>query len=1023
MKSSIAGFIFAALSVVGLAHHNTIVKPPQAVAAFPKAIHLSVATPVVVVAPSPKHSKKVATVYHPVTAGAAVLGTSTTDGVVTQSQLQTAIAQASNALRQLIYANAGTVGQGQYSTGGYTNNLALTNKIDQLNGTTLTNVVVNGVSGLTAANIPDLSSQYLPLSGGTVTGGLTVTGSFSGGSISLNAASSTNATFTNATSTNFFATNASASGLTVTGNLIGGRIYASSTVAIGTAAVSGLHWLNDPPYLVGVDAQNAVTNYVISPHGTYGSVSATRSSDNASLSARNIISDICVIASDNTSVAEKTWCRYEHGIVTATSAFYQHINDENSVRNLGPSISVDPYTTNPIHSTYNLRLDSSTGPSGNNVSAALDIVQNGGKYNSGIVFGNDALDTTTNAHPDAVALAPYQALTWYYGAGNKAWQIYSTSTSASGNLNISGVGNVVLPSANLGIGTTSPDTFLTINGSHPQMDFQDSVNGRSFYVGEPDGFNGVLNQIGGGNIFLKTNGTTLLTLAGGSVGSYFNSGNLGIGTTSPGSLFSINGIANFTAATSSFYSSGGFNLSGGCYAVNGSCLTTGVSSVTNGDGTLTISPTNGAITASLNSSHANAWTGLQQFNANASSTQESATAAFFGGTATLTFTSAGRLGIGTTSPDTFLTINGSHPQMDFQDSVNGRSFYVGEPDGFNGVLNQIGGGNIFFKTNNSTLLTLVGGSVAAYFTNANVGVGTSTPYSRFTIWGSDAASSTAAFSVINNASTTVFSVFDGGNAQLSGTLTQSSDQRLKTNIATLDASTSLAAINSLSPVAYDWLDPEKGGVRQYGFIAQQVQQVFPNLVSTTSATALTPDGTLGLNYLGLIAPLVEAVQGLSARLSSLDATIAGFAQSFTSKQVTATQQLCVDKSDGPPVCVTGDQLAGILSGTPSVQISAPTPPMISGTTTPPSINIQGSNPATINVGDIYTDFGAIVHDNQGHDLSYRIFINGVLSGNILVDTSQVATDTIDYVATDTWGNTATSTRTIIIGSTASSSAQ
>src|ERR1022692_4619061 len=52
--------------------------------------------------------------------------------------------------------------------------------------------------------------------------------------------------------------------------------------------------------------------------------------------------------------------------------------------------------------------------------------------------------------------------------------------------------------------------------------------------------------------------------------------------------------------------------------------------------------------------------------------------------------------------------------------------------------------------------------------------------------------------------------------------------------------------------------------------------------------------------------------------------------------------------------------------------------------------------------------GAIVTDNQGHDLSYRTFINGVLSGNILIDTSQVATDTIDYVATDTWGNIATS---------------
>jgi hypothetical protein len=55
-----------------------------------------------------------------------------------------------------------------------------------------------------------------------------------------------------------------------------------------------------------------------------------------------------------------------------------------------------------------------------------------------------------------------------------------------------------------------------------------------------------------------------------------------------------------------------------------------------------------------------------------------------------------------------------------------------------------------------------------------------------------------------------------------------------------------------------------------------------------------------------------------------------------------------------------------------------------------------------------------VHDNQGHDLSYRTFINGALSGNILIDTSQVATDIIDYVATDTWGTTATSTRTIII---------
>jgi hypothetical protein len=34
--------------------------------------------------------------------------------------------------------------------------------------------------------------------------------------------------------------------------------------------------------------------------------------------------------------------------------------------------------------------------------------------------------------------------------------------------------------------------------------------------------------------------------------------------------------------------------------------------------------------------------------------------------------------------------------------------------------------------------------------------------------------------------------------------------------------------------------------------------------------------------------------------------------------------------------------------------------------------------------------------------------------NIAINTSAAETDTVDYVATDTWRNTATSTRTIII---------
>ena len=110
-------------------------------------------------------------------------------------------------------------------------------------------------------------------------------------------------------------------------------------------------------------------------------------------------------------------------------------------------------------------------------------------------------------------------------------------------------------------------------------------------------------------------------------------------------------------------------------------------------------------------------------------------------------------------------------------------------------------------------------ATSSYFritASGNVGIGTSTPYSKLTVWGSDAASSTSAFAVVNNASTTVFSVFDGGNAQLSGTLTQSSDQRLKTNIKSLDASETLALIDELNPVTFNWINPNQGNGMQVG---------------------------------------------------------------------------------------------------------------------------------------------------------------------------------------------------------------
>ena len=219
-------------------------------------------------------------------------------------------------------------------------------------------------------------------------------------------------------------------------------------------------------------------------------------------------------------------------------------------------------------------------------------------------------------------------------------------------------------------------------------------------------------------------------------------------------------------------------------------------------------------------------------------------------------------------------------------------------------------------------LTVSGNGVSSIV--GNLGIGTTSPYAPLEIWGPNTAS-TSAFLVSNSASTTVFDVYDNGNATYSGSIFQSSDQRLKTDITPLDATSSLAEIEGLTPVSYLRIDqPDQG--TNLGFIAQAVQQIFPELVSPTSATALTPDGTLTLNYEGLIAPLVSAVQSLATEIS-------GFAQSITTAvlnatdingtNITATQQLCVGGT-----CITGVQLQELMQNAGQSSASQAASPIV-----------------------------------------------------------------------------------------------
>lgn len=103
------------------------------------------------------------------------------------------------------------------------------------------------------------------------------------------------------------------------------------------------------------------------------------------------------------------------------------------------------------------------------------------------------------------------------------------------------------------------------------------------------------------------------------------------------------------------------------------------------------------------------------------------------------------------------------------------------------------------------------------------------------------------------------------------TFTGSSDARLKQNPASFDA---LDLIAQMEPKEYEW--KSNPGVRQKGFYAQELYDVFPEAVSVGSDD-LTEDGNLrnpwGIDYSRLTPVLVKAIQELVAQNQELIARI------------------------------------------------------------------------------------------------------------------------------------------------------
>ena len=245
----------------------------------------------------------------------------------------------------------------------------------------------------------------------------------------------------------------------------------AKNVLVGTASVDGATtWLNT--YIPGIDVVQYVALYSISSNGGVGATFAARSSDNSN--NQNVIAEICVVVQDKVGGSQNyVWCGYDQLVINSGANNDHAIGRENSIFNNGSaSAAEDPYNVNPTGSSVGGRYNCavSGGIGANNCGAAIDIINNGAKFISGIVIGDASLNTSLNAQPDAIALPHDYSITWFNSAATKTWKIFVNASNllfnnvgSSADVVFAGVNNFYINgSAGTTCGPTLPSASFTV---------------------------------------------------------------------------------------------------------------------------------------------------------------------------------------------------------------------------------------------------------------------------------------------------------------------------------------------------------------------------------------------------------------------------------------------------------------------------------------------------------------------------------------------------------------------------------
>ena len=264
-------------------------------------------------------------------------------------------------------------------------------------------------------------------------------------------------------------------------------------------------------------------------------------------------------------------------------------------------------------------------------------------------------------------------------------------------------------------------------------------------------------------------------------------------------------------------------------------------------------------------------------------------------TQAMTLDASGRLGIGFTSMDQPLCVQGASTNAGIKVSDGTYTSYVATITSAGNYGNGSAAGQLYlrgqsgigFTSNNggSTSMTLdSSGNLLVGTTNTSPSAGTGLKL----LIGADGAN-TAKYSVVTAATTnSTYSymhystgasayrmyVGDGGTIYAtSTTITAISDQRLKENIRDLDDG--LNKVMALKPRKFDWKQGKgKDKKDDRGWIAQEFEQVFPDMIDQWVDPAPEGEEPYKAVNADLIPTLVKAIQEQQAIIEQLKADVA-----------------------------------------------------------------------------------------------------------------------------------------------------